>query len=125
MCPLRKHKFQKDEVVDFPGTVSDTTIKKLIDKFYTINQEKKLLEDQLAGLKSFLEEYVAAHSDEKRKKIYGDTAELRVDYTKDIVAKDADSKEKLKKLLIEKGMFDNLMISINTKKLTTTLQSNP
>ena len=46
MCPLWKHKFQDDEVV-ISTEIGETTIKKLVDKFYILNTQKKELEDQL------------------------------------------------------------------------------
>ena len=71
MCPLWKHKFQDDEVV-ISTEIGETTIKKLVDKFYILNTQKKELEDQLKGIKEFLEEYVQNHPEEEWKKLYGE-----------------------------------------------------
>lgn len=124
MCPLRKHKFQADEVVDLADTVGETTIKKLIDKFYTIKQQQIELEEQLAGIKEFLEEYVLAHHEDGRKKIYWDLAELRVEYKDEYKANDEASAKKLKDLLVQKWLRDNLILSLNTNRLTKTLDTN-
>lgn len=72
MCPLWKHKFQEDESV-IVSEIGETSIKKLVDKFYHLNNQKKELEENLKGIKEFLEEYVASHPDESWKKLYGDT----------------------------------------------------
>ena len=63
MCPLWKHRFQQDEAV-IVSQIGETTIKKLVDKFYHLNNQKKELEDNLKGIKEFLEEYVTSHADE-------------------------------------------------------------
>jgi truncated hemoglobin YjbI len=71
MCPLWKHRFQDDEVV-IVSEIGETTIKKLVDKFYHLNNQKKELEENLQGIKEFLEQYVASHADEEWKKLYGE-----------------------------------------------------
>lgn len=125
MCPLRKHKFQADEVANIVETVGETTVKKLIDKFYTIKQQQSDLEEQLTGIKEFLEEYVLAHHNQGRKKIYGDVAELRVEHKNELKPRDESSAQQLKNYLVEHQMFDHLILSLNTNKLTKTLESQP
>lgn len=123
MCPLRKHKFQDDEVV-ISTEIWDTTIKKLIDKFYRLNTQKKEIEDQLKGIKEFLEEYVHNHRDEERKKLYGEQAELRVDQKSEYKAQ-WDKSDTLKQLLLDEGLIDLLTLQVNTGKLTKYLKDHP
>jgi truncated hemoglobin YjbI len=71
MCPLWKHRFQEDEEV-IVSEIGETTIKKLVDKFYHLTAQKKEIEENLQGIKEFLEQYVASHADEEWKKLYGE-----------------------------------------------------
>ena len=123
MCPLRKNKFQADEVINV-GEVGETSIRKLVDKFYTIKEQQHQLEEQLQGIKEFLEEYVASHSNEWRKKIFWEQAELRVDYKNEFKARDEMNLKKLKDYLVEHNMFDNLILSLNTARLTKSLEKD-
>lgn len=124
MCPLRKHKFQDDEVV-VSTEIWETTIKKLVDKFYQLNSQKKELEDQLKGIKEFLEEYVHNHTDEEWKKLYGEQAELRVDCKNEYKPQNAQKNDELKQFLLEHDFIDLLTLQVNTGKLTKYLKENP
>ena len=123
MCPLWKHKFQDDEVI-ISTEIGETTIKKLVDKFYDLNTQKKELEDQLKGIKEFLEQYAQSHSDEERKKLYGNEAEVRVDHKKEYKAQSQKGDE-LKQFLLENDFLDLLTLQVNTNKLTKYLKENP
>ena len=99
MCPLWKHRFQDDEVV-IVSEIGETSIKKLVDKFYHLNNQKKELEDNLKGIKEFLEEYVTSHADEEWKKLYGEEGELKIDYKNELKPRD-DKNTELKQLLLD------------------------
>lgn len=122
LCPLFKHKFKDDEVI--VSEIGETTIKKLIDKFYILKKQEKEIEDQLQGIKEFLEEYVQSHLDEGWKAIYGDQAQLRVDYKNGYNAK-PDQKDAVKQFLIEHNLLNLMSMTIKTNELTTVLESDP
>jgi ribosomal protein L40E len=121
LCPLRKHKFTDDEVII--TEIGETSIKKLIDKFYQLNTQKKELEDQMKGLKEFLEEYVHAHRDEGRKNLYGNKAQVKVEYKEEYKAK-PDQGDAVKQFLIEHNLLELLTMSVNAGKLTKFLQEH-
>ena len=124
MCPLWKHKFQDDEVV-IMTEIGETTIKKLVDKFYHLNNQKKELEDQLKGIKEFLEEYVHNHRDEERKKLYGEQGQLDVRHTNEYKPQNAEKNDILKQFLLEHDLIDLLTLQVNTGKLTKYLKEYP
>jgi len=123
MCPLWKHRFQADEEV-IVSEIGETTIKKLVDKFYHLNNQKKELEEQMKGIKEFLEEYVASHADEEWKKLYGEQWELQVKYTNEFKPRE-DNNNELKQLLLEEGLLDIITMQINTSRLTKYLAEHP
>lgn len=123
MCPLRKHRFQDDETV-IVSEIGETTIKKLVDKFYHLNNQKKELEDNLKGIKEFLEEYVSTHADEEWKKLYWEEWELKIDYKNELKPRD-DKNNELKQLLLDEWLLDLLTMSINTSRLTKYLAEYP
>jgi putative RecB family exonuclease len=122
LCPLWKHTFQADEIII--TDIGETTIKKLIDKCYDLGNQKKTLEEQIQNIKTFLEEYVQAHRDEGRKYLYGNEAQLRVEYKDEYKAK-ASQSEALKQFLVEHQLLDLLSMTVKTKELTKFLQSQP
>jgi hypothetical protein len=121
-CPLWKHKFQDDEVLI--TEIGETSIKKLIDNFYHLSAQKKEVEEKMQEIKTFLEEYVQAHRDEGRKYLYGNEAQLRVDYKDEYKAK-ADQSEGLKQFLLEQQLWDLLSMTVKAKELTKFLQAHP
>jgi putative RecB family exonuclease len=122
LCPLWKHKFHDDEVL--MTEIGETTIKKQIDTFYHLSQQKKALEEQLQEIKEFLEAYVQAHRDEGWKYLYGNEAQLRVEYKDEYKAK-ADQADALKQFLLEHQILNVFSMTVKTKELTKFLQSNP
>lgn len=123
MCPLWKHRFQDDEVV-IVSEIGETSIKKLVDKFYHLNNQKKELEDNLKGIKEFLEEYVTSHADEEWKKLYGEQGELKIDYKNELKPRD-DKNNELKQLLLDEWLLDLLTMQVNTSRLTKFIAENP
>ncbi len=122
MCPLRKHKFQEDEVI--VTEIGETTIKKLVDKIYHLTNQKKEIEDNLKGIKEFLEQYVQSHRDEDRRKLYGEEWQVEIRYNNDYNALD-DKKDDLKQRLIDHDMMDCISLTIKTSPLTKALKSDP
>ena len=122
MCPLRKHKFQEDEVI--MTEIGETTIKKLVDKIYHLTNQKKEIEDNLKGIKEFLEQYVQSHRDEDRLKLYGEEWQVDIRYNNDYNALD-DKKDDLKQRLIDHDMMDCVSLTIKTSSLTKALKSDP
>ena len=116
MCPLWKHRFQSDEEV-IVSEIWETTIRKLVDKFYHLNNKKKELEDNMKWIKEFLEEYVRSNSEQEWKKLYWEEGQLDVRYSNDFEPK-WDRKEELKDFLINEWLIDIISMSINTGKLT-------
>lgn len=123
MCPLWKHRFQADEPV-IVSKIWETTIKKLVDKFYHMNKQMKELKDNLDNIKEFLEEYVASHADQEWKKLYGEEGQLDVRYNNDFEPQ-SDKKDELKQFLLEEWLLDLLTMSINTGRLTKYMSENP
>lgn len=123
MCPLWKHKFTDDEVV-ITTEIGQTTIKKLVDKFYHLTNQKKELEEQLTSIKEFLEEYVVQHKDQEWKNLYGEQGQVRVDYKTEYKAQN-EHNETMKDILLDEDLKELLIMSINSKKLTKYLKDHP
>ncbi|MDR3168341.1 MAG: PD-(D/E)XK nuclease family protein [Candidatus Peribacteria bacterium] len=122
LCPLWKHKFTEDEVM--MTEIGETSIKKLIDKFYHLQQQKKALEEEIQTIKAFLEEYVQAHRDEGWSNLYGNEAQVKVAYQDEYKAK-VDQGDALKQFLLKHDLRDLLSMTVKSKELTKFLQSHP
>jgi RecB family exonuclease len=122
LCPLWKHKFREDEVM--MTEIGETSIKKLIDKFYHLQQQKKTLEEEIQAIKAFLEEYVQAHRDEGWSSLYGNEAQVKVAYQDEYKAK-VDQGDVLKQFLLEHDLLDLLSMTVKVKEFTKFLQSHP
>jgi putative RecB family exonuclease len=123
MCPLWKHRFQDDEKV-LVSEIGETTIKKLVDKFYHLNKQMKELKDNLDGIKGFLEEYVYSHAEEEWKKLYWEEGEVKIDYKNEFKPRD-DKNIEFKQLLLNEGLLDLITMQVNTSRLTRYLSDNP
>lgn len=58
MCPLFAHMYAADEVA---SELSAETIRSLVDKYWTLNEQKKEAEQELEVLKEIIGNYISAH----------------------------------------------------------------
>lgn len=75
-CPLYKHQFADDHEVTLDDA-STSTVKKMIDSYRHVSEQKKALENKLAVYKQLLVQYAQEHG---YKRLYGNTTKLTVTY---------------------------------------------